>query len=594
MAGKVCEGCQQPYKGFGNMCSGCRKGGVNEWSHCPECHEHFRGSGLCSDCKAGHAKDGEKDGVKITDKPAGKCDECGKEIGFCESISSKGKEYHPECFKCGKCGENISGTHKVEFDGNKTCKACLDKELCEGCQKPLGAGSATILNGKFYHPNCLKCDGCDRTLTAKFCPYKGKLLCTECGDNPEEALKNSPKKDAGGQDTAVKMVDGVKKHLCDFCHKKCKDSFLNAKGKFYHPDCFKCSGCDNKLPQNFIPKDGSNYCGTECLEKKAGEPASGGYPTKPAGSGVSPRLSLQPAVGASASDRAAVSPRASLQPVGASPSDKTGVSPRTSLSPSVGPRGSLQPAVGATPSDRVLPRGSSPRPIAKKDDMCDTCGEHIDGTVTKAGGKHYHPECFVCAGCKGKLGETFYPIGQNNYCEKCGKETALKDNPECGKCKTKIVGIFKKLADGSAICADCSPTDSCAACGKTLTGQYLHFDGNKFHNECFKCEDCEKSLDGGVFKGDGGKRLCKGCAEQRRDNAGGDGAQALGICLKCGKTLTGSYVEADGSKFHKDCFSCDQYGQRIDGSYHIEKPSGKYSLKVHSMTRNKYICECCD
>jgi len=53
MSGKVCSRCREPYKGFGDVCTECRKSGpLGTPRVCRKCQVHFSGyGGLCSDCE---------------------------------------------------------------------------------------------------------------------------------------------------------------------------------------------------------------------------------------------------------------------------------------------------------------------------------------------------------------------------------------------------------------------------------------------------------------------------------------------------------------------------------------------------------------
>eukprot|EP00405_Crypthecodinium_cohnii_P008721 CAMPEP_0206431958 /NCGR_PEP_ID=MMETSP0324_2-20121206/7647_1 /ASSEMBLY_ACC=CAM_ASM_000836 /TAXON_ID=2866 /ORGANISM="Crypthecodinium cohnii, Strain Seligo" /LENGTH=433 /DNA_ID=CAMNT_0053897931 /DNA_START=37 /DNA_END=1338 /DNA_ORIENTATION=+ len=431
---RTCEKCNAPWKGYGQPCSTCRKGG-NEWSHCPQCSAHFKGSGLCMDCRGSNAGTVMPENVKVTDQPGGKCAECGKDIGYGESVTISGKEYHPDCFSCSKCKKPISGPHKVE-DGKRICKICLDTKLCEGCNRPLGVGVATVLNGKSYHPECLTCAACTKVLTGKFRPYEDKLFCLGCGENPEAALL------------------------------------------------------------------------------KAGKKA---------------------------------------------------------------------PA-------RALDRAG---------DVCAGCLQTIVGTVTSANGSTFHPECFKCTGCATILGDKFFGSSMGVLCEACAKKPPApppggvgKEAPGCSKCGQTITGSYKKMNDGTFNCSTCSPADNCGGCGKVITGKYLDFEGQRYHQACFKCEDCDKCLAGeSIYKGPEQQRLCKGCVEERRDSTQ---KETVGMCMKCGKVLNGKYLIVEEMKFHKECFTCDRCHEPIEGAYHIEQPSGRYSIKVMNFTRKKFICPTCD
>jgi len=87
---------------------------------------------------------------------------------------------------------------------------------------------------------------------------------------------------------------------------------------------------------------------------------------------------------------------------------------------------------------------------------CVQCSKPIGTQGITVGGKTYHPECFVCTGCKKPIGSSFL-AGKTGF-----------------------------------MCHSCSP--KCAGCGQVLEGGYISVDGKEFHQGCLKCSECKAQL----------------------------------------------------------------------------------------------------
>jgi len=114
---------------------------------------------------------------------------------------------------------------------------------------------------------------------------------------------------------------------------------------------------------------------------------------------------------------------------------------------------------------------------------CNKCGYAIkQATVTFQDNK-YHPECFVCYQCKNQLsGKSIRQHNGNNYDQDC---YAVHHSERCGKCGNP--------------CAEPNVT-------------YTTYGGKTFHQHCFTCFKCGKSLTGGKkFYLEGDAKVCEPC-----------------------------------------------------------------------------------
>ncbi|KAJ3382793.1 hypothetical protein HDU92_004561 [Lobulomyces angularis] len=106
---------------------------------------------------------------------------------------------------------------------------------------------------------------------------------------------------------------------------------------------------------------------------------------------------------------------------------------------------------------------------------CDKCNNAIEGTITKANGKQFHLTCFTCKHCEVVLSSKYYATPENDlYCKVCHEEIML---PTCCKCNEKILAV----------------ADESSAEGKnTITT--IVFKEKKYHESCFKCQECRKEF----------------------------------------------------------------------------------------------------
>ncbi|KAG7237987.1 hypothetical protein INR49_031341 [Caranx melampygus] len=50
-----------------------------------------------------------------------KCPKCQKEVYFAERVTSLGKDWHRPCLKCEKCNKTLSAGSHAEHDGKPYC-----------------------------------------------------------------------------------------------------------------------------------------------------------------------------------------------------------------------------------------------------------------------------------------------------------------------------------------------------------------------------------------------------------------------------------------------------------------------------------------
>ena len=105
--------------------------------------------------------------------------------------------YHPPCLTCDTCKRSLSG---VEFfkgkSGDLICNDCymITAPKCIKCSQTFGPGeSYKTVAEQFYHGKCFVCSGpCKKPIDAEFYDFENsKYVCTDCYDKfGSDAVKN--------------------------------------------------------------------------------------------------------------------------------------------------------------------------------------------------------------------------------------------------------------------------------------------------------------------------------------------------------------------------------------------------------------------
>ncbi|CAL8396562.1 unnamed protein product [Gadus morhua 'NCC'] len=113
---------------------------------------------------------------------------------------------------------------------------------CGRCREAVHAGSACQALGKLFHSACFTCTECGRGLTGEpFYLVSGRIYCDK--DFLRSVVQPTPE-------------------VCGGCGLSIPDTVLQARGRSYHPSCFRCPTCRRALeglPFTVGP-DGQPYC----------------------------------------------------------------------------------------------------------------------------------------------------------------------------------------------------------------------------------------------------------------------------------------------------------------------------------------------
>ncbi|KAJ1026300.1 hypothetical protein NDA16_002387 [Ustilago loliicola] len=134
---------------------------------------------------------------------------------------------------------------------------------------------------------------------------------------------------------------------------------------------------------------------------------------------------------------------------------------------------------------------------------------------------------------------------------------------------------------------------TCQACGKVMTGQFVRALGSVYHLDCFRCNDCNKVVAAKFFPAtddmvdsSGTGRLFPLCETDyfRRLDL---------ICAKCSGALRGSYITALGRKFHVEHFTCSVCPTVFGPQDSYYEHDGNVFCHFHYSTRFAIKCTGC-
>lgn len=158
--------------------------------------------------------------------------------------------WHAECFTCTRCRENLKGQQYYKTGAGLLCYDCHSDQAisqCHGCKNAISPTVSFLRHKKYcWHAECFKCTLCQTWLAnGKFHEMGDTLMCTTC---------------------YISKV-GVK---CAECQETISSKGVRIGLRSFHPECFKCKGCDKILiagKDQVKEKDGEPTC-SDCYLKQ--------------------------------------------------------------------------------------------------------------------------------------------------------------------------------------------------------------------------------------------------------------------------------------------------------------------------------------
>ncbi|XP_052242900.1 prickle planar cell polarity protein 3-like isoform X3 [Dreissena polymorpha] len=221
---------------------------------------------------------------------------------------------------------------------------------------------------------------------------------------------------------------------------------------------------------------------------------------------------------------------------------------------------------------------------AQNNTSCSNCSGEIEGgelvvVATKLSTDVcYHPACFVCCTCEELLVDlTYCQHSRRLYCErhyaelirprcpacdelifsaeytKAMDQNYHKDHLACKNCDKKLIACRYILKEEHPHCIPCYQelfAHNCEECKKPIGPDYkdLSYKEHHWHEFCFKCFECEKSLVDQPFAPKNERIFCADC----HDN------NFAARCDGCTKPFKGGMkkFEYKGKQWHEECFTC--------------------------------------
>lgn len=178
---------------------------------------------------------------------ASKCPKCDKTVYFAEKVSSLGKDWHKFCLKCERCNKTLTAGGHAEHDGKPYChKPCYATLFGPKGVNIGGAGSY------IYERTPSE----DQPISPPPTDFVPKLL--------EERKSNAPPK-GPSRASSVTTFTG-EPNMCPRCGKKVYFAEkVTSLGKDWHRPCLRCERCSKTLtPGGHAEHDGQPYCHKPC------------------------------------------------------------------------------------------------------------------------------------------------------------------------------------------------------------------------------------------------------------------------------------------------------------------------------------------
>ncbi|GMT19340.1 hypothetical protein PFISCL1PPCAC_10637, partial [Pristionchus fissidentatus] len=234
---------------------------------------------------------------------------------------------------------------------------------------------------------------------------------------------------------------------------------------------------------------------------------------------------------------------------------------------------------------------------------CAYCNKPIIGQVVIALGKMWHPEHYKCCECEEEL-------GHRNFFERSGKAYCEEDyhklfSPRCGACNGPIrdrcvTALGKQFHIEHFTCDECGRefgddgfhekngrpycredffrlfAPKCHGCSSPIKDNFITALGTHWHPNCFVCQRCGCSFEGGSFFDAGGDPLCETHYHEHRGS----------LCSSCRHPISGRCVSALGHKFHPEHFRCNFCNRQLTKGTFKEVNQRPFCHKCWDNTHN--------
>ncbi|KAL7873330.1 hypothetical protein AOLI_G00124010 [Acnodon oligacanthus] len=175
---------------------------------------------------------------------ASKCPKCEKTVYFAEKVTSLGKDWHKFCLKCERCNKTLTAGGHAEHDGKPYChKPCYAALFGPKGVNIGGAGSYVYETPISNNPPPTTVDSAPK-------PEEKRIPAT-----------SKPPSKAG----SITTFSG-EASMCPRCNKKVYFAEkVTSLGKDWHRPCLRCERCSKTLAAgSHAEHDGQPYCHKPC------------------------------------------------------------------------------------------------------------------------------------------------------------------------------------------------------------------------------------------------------------------------------------------------------------------------------------------
>jgi len=199
-----------------------------------------------------------------------RCAKCQVVISSSVRLKALGQDWHQECFVCNRCGKELKGGY-YPHDSKPYCEDDYDDlflKKCTACNRSIEGTYYDDRRGGYYHAACFICKECGASLENSFLwNDKDKIVCDSCGKKSQNSMQR------GFNPGSSKSSYG--NHKCAKCSNAFENGtkMLNMEnGKKYHEHCFTCFICGTVIGVNtytVAPYEEDRVCCMKCTEGKA-------------------------------------------------------------------------------------------------------------------------------------------------------------------------------------------------------------------------------------------------------------------------------------------------------------------------------------
>lgn len=208
----------------------------------------------------------------------------------------------------------------------------------------------------------------------------------------------------------------------------------------------------------------------------------------------------------------------------------------------------------------------------------------FSGEYTKAMDENYHKDHLACHNCDKKLVACRYIVKDENphcipcyqelyahNCEECKKpigpdykDLSYKDRHwhefcfKCCECQKSLVDQPFAPKNDNIYCSDCHDKNfaaRCDGCGEPFRGGMKKFEykGKQWHEECFVCMVCKQPIRNKSFIPRENEAVCVPCYEE----------QFAQKCSKCNGVINKGGVAYKNQPWHRECFTCTKCSKEL-------------------------------